>query len=243
MTASCPRFLSAHLTPFSSASLFTVYGHIMTSLYGHMSHQTSWRSWLHCLGHAEGQDALHQGKVTMWCSQILKLQVREWLEETLRPGVLMCRRVGQGAMHQRSTRHIRCLPNFEHLQSWILTRHSLFLLISWAQNKTSDTSASLSGPSTWLNTFHVQLLTWNLGFRIIWCLTNEGKYFSLSPTLRLSSFSCQNLCFYFPSSSFEFSSAALTSKHRIQPGGDRQVTSLQIFTSRLPSRQNIITMY
>ena len=105
------------------------------------------------------------------------------------------------------------------------------------KTKTPDTSASLSGSSTWLNTFNVQLLTWNLVFRIIWCLTNEGKYFSLSPPLRLSSFSCQNLCFYFPSSFCEIS-GALTSKHRIQPGGDRQVTcpSNIYFSASVPAK-------
>ena len=149
---------------------------------------------------------------------------------------------GQGAMHQRSTRHIRCLrclPNSQHLRSWIFTRHSLFLPISWAQNKTSDTSASLSGPSTWLNTFHVQLLTWNLEFRIIWCLTNEGKYFSLSPTLRFSSFSCQNLCFYFPSSSCEFSSAAWQVNTEYNQAVTDKSHVSQIFTSRLPSQQYV----
>ena len=149
--------------------------------------------------------------------------------------------MGQGTLHQRSTRHIRCcLPHSEHLQSESsLGIHSSFSSPEF-KTKTPDTSASLSGSSsTWLNTFNVQLLTWNLVFRIIWCLTNEGKYFSLSPSV--SPPSRVKISVFISHPPFLRSQELWQVNTEYNQAVTDKSHVPQIFTSRLPSQQNIFT--
>ena len=250
-----------HISAHSPACLYLpMYGHIMTP------HVTSGRSWLYCL-RIEGQK-MHPGKVTIRCEHISELQVRGWLEETLCRVFWCVGGVGTGVWNiltnqrpclwsltnekrSRLEGGARCSASkINETHPLLLTSlrtfasefslgiHSSFSSPEF-KTKTPDTSASLSGSSTWLNTFNVQLLTWNLVFRIIWCLTNEGKYFSLSPSV--SPPSRVKISVFISHPPFLRSQELWQVNTEYNQAVTDKSHVPQIFTSRLPSQQNIFT--